>query len=163
MKEYLLGVAGIVLFSSIILAILPTGKMNELIKNIARMACLLCILSPFVDLLLKNEKLSSYFGESGIEIQTEFIQYSNEERVSEAENLLKNEIHEIVPSLFDIDILWTAVSVKQDGISEEKIRIEQINMLVEKELSESEKSSIFAYLNTQYGCKNIQIAVVNYG
>ena len=88
MKEYLLGVAGIVLFSSIILAILPTGKMNELIKNIARMACLLCILSPFVDLLLENEKLSSYFGESGIEIQTEFIQYSNEARVSEVETLL---------------------------------------------------------------------------
>ena len=93
MKEYLLSVVGMVLFSSILLSIAPNGKMGELIKSIARMACILCILSPFLGLLGKSANLTSFFAESGIELQSDFIQYSNEARIAETEKILKEELY----------------------------------------------------------------------
>lgn len=162
MKEYLLGVAGIVLFSSVLLAVLPNGKMNELIKNIARMACLLCILSPFVDLFIKNEKISSYFEESGIEMQLDFIQYSNEVRVSKAENLLKSEVQNIAPAVSDLAIIWSSVALKNESTLEEKIRIDEIIIFVSEQLSSNEIASIYSHLSSEYGCKNIQITMANY-
>ncbi len=152
MKEYLLNVVGIVLFVSVLLAILPSGKTNELIKSIARMACLITILSPIVQFFVGNKNLPSIFGESGIELQSRYIEYCSEERISETEKLLKNELRQYFPTICDVEIAWEFASVEKVGGTCEEISIKEVEISTSKRLTEEEKRAIISHLKTNYGC-----------
>ena len=162
MKEYLLSVVGIVLFSSILLSIAPNGKMGELIKSIARMACILCILSPFLGLFAKNTNLTSFFTESGIELQSDFIQYSNEARIAETEKILKEELQQIVSKISRIEIAWSVQPLDNGSFYVETLQVDLINVWTKEVLRSVEEASILDYLKTEYGCEDVCISVADY-
>ena len=77
MSGYLLSVVGIVLFTSILLAIVPTGKTSEIVKAIARLACVVTILAPIVQFFVSDGEFGTFFVESSIQTESTFIQYSS--------------------------------------------------------------------------------------
>ena len=152
MKEYLLNVVGIVLFASVLLSILPSGKTNELIKSIARMACLISILSPVVQFFVGNKNLPSIFGESGIELQSRYIEYCSEERISETEKLLKNDLRQRFPAVSDVEIAWEFASIEKLGSTSEEILIKEVKVGTLKSITEEEEQKIVSHLKNNYGC-----------
>ena len=152
MKEYLLSVVGTVLFASLLLSVIPEGKTNGLIKSVARIACLLCILSPMIGFILKKETLSSIFEESGIELQGEYIQYSNQRKVTETEKLLAEELNGLLSNISGVEIVWETQDVLYNGYPRNEIKIELIRIVMENSALVSEMEKIASYLRSEYGC-----------
>ena len=96
MREYLLSIVGIVFISGILNAILPEGKTSGIVKSTAKLCCLLVILAPVAEFVTKGGEIdkifSDFLGESVIQTDQAFINYSSGKRIDEAESLLKEEI-----------------------------------------------------------------------
>ena len=162
MKEYLLAVTGIVLFSSIVIAILPNGKMNEMMKSIARMACVLCIVSPLVDFFVGNKNIPSIFEESGIEMQSEFIEYCSNERVMETEELLVSELKNIAPMMDSLKIIWTTETIHHSTYQGSIIKIDKIIIYMAGENSDSFDEKIRSYMRENYGVEYVEVVTDGY-
>ena len=153
MSEYLLSVMGIVLFSSILLAIVPMGKTGELIKGIARMACVVAILSPVVHFFVGGEKIEDIFGESGIQTETAFIQYCSEERIDDAENCLLEDLKQTYANVNDVKIEWQRETVRYWGYEGEEIKITQVIVFLGETVDKTVSTEIESYLLREYGCE----------
>ncbi len=150
MKEYLLSVAGIVLFSSVLLTILPNGKTTELIKGIARLACLVSILAPVGQFFVEGKEFHAIFAESGIEIQTSFIEYCSKEKVAETEKSLLRILQQDFPSVVFVELKC----VDEQTAEKDVLRVESITVYVEA-WSETLEQTLKERLMTDYGCKGV--------
>ena len=149
MKEYLLSVAGIVLFSSVLLTILPNGKTTELIKGIARLACLVVILAPIGQFLVEGKDFNGIFAESGIELQTSFIEYSSKEKLAEAEKSLLKALQKEYPSTVSVKLVC-----ENEEAESSLLRVEAIYVYV-KEWSKTLETELKERLMADYGCKGV--------
>ena len=59
LNDYLLCVIGTVLICSILTAIAPEGKTSAVIKGVARLTCVLAIISPVLNFLLLQKSNNS--------------------------------------------------------------------------------------------------------
>lgn len=154
MKEYLLSIGGIVLFSSVLLTILPSGKTTELIKGIARIACLVAILAPVGQFFVEGKNFDGIFAESGIELQSSFIEYSSKEKVAEAEKILLKSVKKDFPSVVSVKL----VCRKVDGADAVLLQVETINVYVNS-WSEILEKELKECLVSNYGCKVVVCGV----
>lgn len=163
MNEYLISVIGTILFSSILIAILPDGKTNSIIKNVTKLVCLLAILSPILNIIQRQDRELSgrknswmNFSQSVIQTDMEYIKYYSELRIENTERMLQTELLKE----FDVDVVvclqWALQDVKLNGISMEQIRITRIDVEFQKEYDEERKQSVRAYLTKNY-CSEVQI------
>ena len=97
MVDYILGLTGIVLVSTVLTNILPTGKTSILIKNIVRLCAYLSILSPALNFF--NKELSSstkiiqnYFAEDVIQTDNSYIQYCSEKTIENVEEMIRERL-----------------------------------------------------------------------
>ena len=153
MREYLLSVAGIVLFSSVLLGIVPGGKTAELIKSIARLACLMTILSPIVQFFVAGKNVEAIFGESGIQTQSEFIQYCRKERIAEIEKELKSELSRSFDYIIDVQVDWSLEVKTQVGYETQEVFIQLIRVVVDEKINAETKRKIEDYIWLTYGCQ----------
>ncbi len=155
MNGYLLSVIGTVLISSVLTAILPEGKTRGLIQSIARLACVLAIVSPVLSYLRSGntsvfaEKNSeSFFSESVIRAEESFIKYYSEMRIGETENALQKEI---------LEKYGRSVEVSLDyEMQKDKIKIVKIGLKIEEGTKEEDVKSIKDYLMKNY-CKEVLV------
>ena len=153
MNGYLLSVIGIVLFSSVLLAVLPSGKTGEVIKGVARIACVVAILSPVVYFFVDGGDLNSFFGESGIETGAEFIQYCSEQRIEAAEKQLLKELSLKYPGIQTVKCYWTNTEITYGEYTAEGVKIIRIVVCVDGVLPTNTEREVIEYLFTQYGCE----------
>ena len=72
MNGYLISVVGTVLLCALLTAILPEGKTANLIKAVAKLACLVAIIAPVPAFLQQSsfgiidKNLQNFFGENSI-------------------------------------------------------------------------------------------------
>ena len=151
MSEYLLGMIGIVLFLAIITMILPQGKTAELTKSIARLACTVTVLSPIAFFFLDGQSLGAFFEKTVIETDDAFIEYSNEIHIESVENRLEQELNSRFNVTTNVNVAWEAVSIKDGQYLVEKLRINQILVLVETD--EETSRSIQSFLRQTYQCE----------
>lgn len=154
MNSYLLTVTGTVLFSSIIIAILPSGKTAELIKAIVRTACLAVILSPVADLFGELKKNEGIFVESSIQAHEDFIEYSCNERIKATEKLLKKDLDGRFGGVDSTEIAWVWETVNVGGYSVDEIRIRSVLVKMKTTLTEAQKKEIGEYILVSYGCES---------
>ena len=159
MSGYLLSVVGIVLFTSILLAIVPTGKTSEIVKAIARLACVVTILAPIVQFFVSDGEFGTFFVESSIQTESTFIQYSSKTRVEEVEKILEEKIEVEFGVPVDVECVWRIVE-KQEGMYEgQKIHIEKVFVKTKTEELSDWKKTVEAFIQKEYGCEGKVVCV----
>ena len=161
MSEYLLSVISIVLFSSVLIAVLPSGKTGEMIRGIARIACVITILSPVVQFFVDPGKLDGFFREKRIETETTFIEYCSKERIGEAEELLKKELSEKYEGIEAVNFEWMNEAIDYGGYTADGVKIEKIFVYLNKEIDDAVCRAMIEYLFNQYGCEGQVINLEN--
>lgn len=148
MKEYLLSVVGIVLISSILLAVIPEGKTTGVIKGTAKMACLLVIVSPVIRYFCEREKIEKkvaidgiFFQETVIDEDVDFIQYNYEIRVRLIEQALKKELQEVYAIDTEVMLEWELA---------ESVRVSTIHIIPQCVIEEDIKIAVSEYLEQKY-------------
>ncbi len=160
MSGYLLSVIGTVLVCSLLTAIAPEGKTSAVIKGIARLACVLTIISPVLRFFKTGD-----FGENGEEIFTEkvisvdesFIQYYSEKRVKETELALKNKLEELYAPVHAVRLDWKLEKEEfGNRYSTDCIKIQRICVELPKGIDEEVKEKMSSYLTKNY-CSEVLI------
>ena len=153
MSGYLLSVIGIVLFSSIVIAVLPNGKTGDMIRGITRIACVITMLSPVVYFFVDDGNLDGFFGEKRIETEVAFIQYCSEERIEQAESLLLKDLSEKYVGVEKVEIEWENEKIHFGGYAADGIKIVKIIVFVNRALPNNVENEMMEYLFNQYSCK----------
>ena len=163
MNTYIFSVVGIVLISSFITAVSAEGKTAGMVKGMTKLVCLLVILSPIFQLLIKNQKgnnenfYQDIFGYSVIEMDNHFIQYYSETTMSYLEDRLEKEVYEKYDFSVNISIDWAYEEENSTDIYDlAKIKINQIIISEKQALSEEDKSILWEYLTKNY-CSEVLI------
>ena len=163
MKEYLLSIIGIVLISSILLAIMPDGKTASVIKGTTKLSCLLVIISPIIgyfDSNIRNsnnaEKAGNFFQETVIDEDESFIQYYSEKRIRLAERALEEEILEQFQVYTETTICWEFLDVQMNLYSENTVKICSITVKCKDVMEENMKKKVCEYLENKY-CSEVLI------
>lgn len=154
MSSYLLTVVGTALISSVLIAILPSGKTSEIIKAILRTACLVVILSPLATLFVELKNNHGIFVESSIETHDNFIEYSCKRRVEEAEKMLAKELNERFGGIRLVEAVWGFEDVEVGTYSVEEIQIKELLIKTEYLFSAKESEDVRVFLLEHYGCES---------
>lgn len=157
MSAYLLKIVGIVLISSVLTAILPNGKTNGVIKGMAKLLCLVVIVSPIMQALrtfpsTDGEGQENYFSQSVIKADESFIQYYSETRISEAERALEKQINE----QFNVDSKVALEWESMENAGAIKLKITKIYVQIKSDVEVEKREQIRAYLTKNY-CSEVLI------
>ena len=147
MTEYLLSITGVVILSTVLSNILPTGKTTNLIKGFFRLCAHIVILSPVADFIndystKKEEIFKNYFEESVIKTDENYIEYCSEKTVAETERQIEKTLKED----YSISAL-VKVILAENG--DDFFQIEKIVVEVEN-ISTETKSKIEQDFKTQF-------------
>ena len=160
LKGYVFSIVGTVLLSAIVTSILPEGKTSITIKSNAKSLCVLIIVSPILTYFQRNAEVSAALGNSQInfletDIQTDqaFIQYFSNERVSQAETQLENELRERYALNLTVTMDWEWRKT-QEGKGIEDIYIRQIRVQGALQESVQTQRDILEYLTQNY-CEEV--------
>lgn len=164
MNGYLLSVIGTILLSAILTAIVPEGKTSATIKGIAKLACLLVIISPILKYLQTGDTESSdenseiFFSETVIRTDEDFIKYYSEMRIRFTEEDIETELAEEFSVACDVTLEWS-YETDENGTEiceTDKIRITKMLVRTENVLKEEEKTPMWDYLTKNY-CSEVLI------
>ena len=155
MSGYLISIIGTVLVCAVLTAILPSGKTAGVIKGIAKLACVIAIISPIPQFLgewgvrdKKNEKNTEKISQSVIQTDESFIKYYCEARISNAEDALNKEILEKFSLAVTSDISWEFA----DGVCDvDSIIITKIAIKTDENTSKERKNAVKTYIVDNYG------------
>ena len=159
MNAYVLSVIGTVVFSAVLICIIPEGKMASLIKGIAKTACVAVIVAPILRFFHTGDIPSFFyqntqeiFSQSGIETDTEFIQYYSEMRIRQAQEHLQAELFE----KYDVQTKVTFEWIWEEKDGKEEIYITKIKVSDMEMQTEEKKNEVREYLSQNY-CSEVQI------
>ena len=160
MSGYLLSIIGTVLLAAILTAVVPEGKTATVIKNVAKLSCLLVIVSPVLNIFRSlsdtggfDEKSESFFSETVIQTDDDFIKYYCQMRIQATQSALQTELQERYAIKTEVALLWEYAGEEYDT---DKLCITQILVKTEKETSEEEKKAVWEYLTKNY-CSEVLI------
>lgn len=164
MSEYLLSIIGTVFLCSILTAIAPQGKTAGVIKGVAKLACVLVIVSPVFRFFKtgeiggnSTENSPTFFPQTGIQTDESFIQYYSEMRVRETETALRQEIFERYAVETEVSFTWeTETQTVGKYYETERIKINEIRVKCAEEPSKELKESMWEYLTKNY-CSEVLI------
>ena len=160
MTSYVLGIVGVIFVCAIITAILPEGKTAALIKGIARLACVLAILSPiFVFFQSSNgtitEKLAIFFPKTVIQTDEEYIKYYSETRVALAETAIEKQLKTQYSVAVQVSIFWE--QAKENGREDSaKLKITQIRIYTDGKQTQECVENMRAFIAENY-CSEVLI------
>ncbi len=164
MNAYLLSVIGTVLLCALLTAIAPEGKTAGAIKGIAKLACILIIISPILRFFqigangtTEDEFLNIFFSENVIQPDEAFIKYYSEMRIRETETALEKEIMEKYSVSSEVSLQWEQETQTVAGMyEEEKIRITGLCVTVKEDINEEARKNMWEYLTKNY-CSEVLI------
>ena len=159
MSAYLLSVLGTVIISSILTAVTMEGRTAQMVKGVAKLACLLAIIAPIPALFQRiqqgeNADGFNFFEETVIKADNAFIQYYSERRIADTERQLQQEILRLYAVETSVKINWELENlVEKNDLS---IMILGIFVYAPTDCALQQKNAIKAYLMENY-CKEVQI------
>lgn len=159
MNGYLLSIVGTVLLSSVLTAIIPSGRTSAVIKGVAKLACVLIIVSP----VLKFFQSGSFpdfstgisatdFTQTVIWTDESFIEYYSELRISQAQETLEKELLDVYQVETEVSFVWEKEKEQVGKYYErENIRITCICVKFLGNYSEEKKTEIAQKIREEYG------------
>ncbi len=165
MNGYLLSIIGTVLLSSVLTALLPTGKTANVIKGITKLACVIAIIAPIPAFLKEGRFFDSdsekntlmgdkNLSQSVIQTDTSFIKYYCEMRIQNTELALQAELKEKFSLQAAVNCDWRFE--EEDILDTDTVMITKITVKTENQLKEEEKQSVWEYLTKNY-CREVLI------
>ncbi len=157
MNGYLLSVIGTVLLCSLLTAIAPEGKTSSIIKGMARLACILAIISPVLHFFKTGDlgKITDDLQENGIRTDKSVIEYYSEMRASAAEEGIEKELAEKYGVEVEVSLAWSLALEKFGDYEVEQIRVDGITVYGDS-LDEEVKENMRVYLRKNY-CSEVLI------
>ncbi len=162
MSGYLLSIVGTVLLSAILTAVIPEGRTSAMIKNVAKLACLLVIVSPLLGVFQSfskgsnfDENRESFFLETVIQTDEDFIKYYCNMRIEDAETALERELENEYSLPAEVKLSWLYEG-DRDVFETDKIKITGIYIQTKKETREEDKKRVWEYLTKNY-CSEVLI------
>lgn len=160
LSEYLLTIIGTVLLSAVITAVLPDGKTANTVKGVAKLVCVLAIVTPALHFFKigngnENENPKNFFSETVIQTDEGFIKYYSEMRVRLTESALEQEILEKFGVACEAALVWKkckANSLQENG----EIQITQIQIKLKNNTDEEVALRMWEYLTKNY-CSEVLI------
>ena len=147
MSEYLLGIIGTVLISAVLTAILPSGKTSSMIKSVARLACLVVVLSPLVAFFKEGESIGNNFLKIGIQTDKNFIEYCSKISVENAEKSIEEHLVERYGKNFEVSLVWEEIKTDEGVYEVERIKITKAFLSpASGEVTQKEEEEIQNYL-----------------
>ena len=136
MAEYLLKITGIVLISTVLTNVLPTGQTSVLIKNIIRLCAYIAVLSPAVDffsdyLSSDGKNFQNYFAEDVIQTDNSYIQYCSEKTIENAERSLEEYLQTEYSILTNVTVLVDEKNSDNSNIKIKNIQIQGADISAE--------------------------------
>lgn len=164
MSEYLLSIIGTVLLCAILVAIVPQGKTSAAIKGIAKLSCVLVIVSPVLRFFktgeiseISTENSPTFFLQTGIRADESFIQYHSETRVEQTETALESEILERYEVETEVCLSWeTEKETVGKYYETEQIKITEIRVQCLEEIPGEIRETMWEYLTKNY-CSEVLI------
>lgn len=166
MSGYLLSIVGTVLLSAILTAIIPNGKTSAMIKNVAKLACLLVIVSPLLGIFQSfsdgedtgeffDENRESFFLKTVIQTDEDFIKYYCNMRIENAETALESQLESEYALCGNVELSW-AYEGDNELFEADKIKVTNIYIQTKNETSEEDKKRVWEYLTKNY-CSEVLI------
>lgn len=160
MSEYLLTIIGTVLLSAIITAILPDGKTANTVKGVAKLVCVLAIVTPALGYLKTanisdSENPRNFFSETGIQADQDFIKYYCAMRVRNAETQIEEEMLDKFDVKCKATLTWTA-NEKSASSVETSIAVTKISIEIKNDTDEEDVLAMWEYLTKNY-CSEVLI------
>lgn len=163
MSAYILLILGTVIVCGVLTSLLPAGKMQTSIKGIAKLACVLTIVSPIANFFIQgksgdNDKnFSVFFSSADIETDDRFIEYYSELRIRQTADSMKTELAEQfgIPIVVELD--WEIE--EREGYlfyDERAIKIYKVHIQTQTECSEEVKRRMSDYVKEKY-CSEVLI------
>ena len=163
LKEYLIGVTGIVLICAILSCAIPNGKNAKIIQGILKLSCLIAIMSPLLYLFQYKSYLSQdegkypdFFSDSVIQADNQFIKYYSELNVLLAADALANELLNKYAVSVDVKIDWAYDAKDLENTAASKIKITRIHIKPKTEIIEKLRIDMWEYLTNKY-CSEVLI------
>lgn len=151
MSGYLLSVIGAVLICALITAVAPEGKTATSVKGIAKLICVLAIISPIFKYLKTGDlevfidkNRQEFFSESVIDTEATFIKYYSEMRVKQTEDALQKELFEKYDLETEISLQWRM---------NERICIDAICVKLQTNINQDVENDVHGYLSKTYNCE----------
>ena len=157
MSAYITSILGVVLISSLLFSILPSGKTSGIVKGMAHLACVLVIISPVLRFFQKtNEEIGSdfvetFFHSSVISTDEAFIKYYSEMTLRQVEKKMEEELLE----KYDVEAEISLKTSNEKFEEEEKIKILEIVVKVKSEEKKDTLEEIRKYFTKQY-CNEVR-------
>ena len=157
MKEWIISIVAVALFTSIICLILPQGKMGKYIRNIFSLLIMLVIIKPIINI---NDGVFEYKDivvKDEIMLQQDFINYINNLRLEEYKQNCLKIIEEKGVKNSTIDINYLVEDEKNFKISFVQINLQNSVIISDNQhinIKEEMVSDIASYLNinkSKYG------------
>ena len=157
-EGYLLCIVGTTLLCSILTAILPEGKTNAIVKGVAKLICLIAIVSPVPRFLQKEEifdfflfdsqeKTQQELEETVIQTDENFIHYVSELRIKTTESMLEYQVSNTFQVECEIRLACT-ISHTDGSLLPDKIYLQFLG-----EVEEEKVHLVVEYLKKQYLCE----------
>ena len=151
MRAYLFAVSGTVIIAAIVTAIAPEGKISGVVKTAVKLVCLIVIAEPIAKYFVsvgkgENPTFSdeSFFDETVITADEDFIKYCRDMRIAEAESQIETEISKKYDLTTKISLEWRA---EEDG----RIKIIRILAKVPPQTDEKTQKALQKDLSETYG------------
>ncbi len=159
MNGYLLSIIGTVLLSSLLTALLPSGKTASVVKGMTKLACVIAIVAPIPNLLqaegVFDENSEKNNGQSVIETDSSFIEYYCEIRVRNTETALEEELEEKFSLRTQVHCDWRFE--EETVYDSDTVMITKITVIFQTMPSEEESNAVWEYLTKNY-CEEVWIA-----
>ena len=150
MTEYLLKIVGLSLFSIVLTNVLPTKKLNSLIKNLVRLCLYGLIITPIATFYMEltetgmdnlSKIFPNYFSATVIEVDQAYIEYCSEKSIQELERILAEKILEDYKISVEVDVV-----VKNTNAQE----VEKICIIFTEETDDLLLQTIKTQLQAEY-------------
>lgn len=148
MSGYLIAVMGTVLLCAILTSIIPNGKTAGVVKGMAKLACLLAIVSPIPKFLSGEKSWDKNLEKSVLQTDETFIEYYSNMRITQAEESIRKELQD----KFAVQAT-VALQAKTDTTV---LEIESISIETVNDVAEEVKTAMCEYLTKTY-CSEVLI------
>lgn len=164
MSGYLLSIIGTVLLCAVLTAIVPQGKTSGVIKGVAKLACVLVIVSPVLRFFKtgeisgnSTENSPTFFPQTSIQTDKSFIQYYSEMQVRATETALQDEIFQLYAIKVEVAMVWETEKESVGKYYEtERIKIKEIRIKCAENPPKELKEKMLEYLTKNY-CSEVLI------
>ncbi|MBQ8522685.1 MAG: stage III sporulation protein AF [Clostridia bacterium] len=132
MSSYLLALLGIIVLGVLVDVIIPSGSTSKYISGIFAIVVMFVMISPVLNFIKNDYKLSDYFTKVDIELNEKLLYNINDNKFNALEDDIENELSENGYSNVEIDIRF---DIEADNVKITQVLVDLNNLVINENLT----------------------------